>query len=97
MTSLESEDGEALLFANMEAKVVDFNGEEEVHVGTEGELCIRGPNVAKGYWKNPEATEKSFVKDGWLRTGDVATINESGNLSILGRANVSLAPHRPAR
>ena len=73
----------------MKAKVVDFNGEEEVHIGNEGELCIRGPNVAKGYWRNPDATEKSFGKDGWLRTGDAATIDAAGNLSVLARVQVS--------
>ena len=90
MKSLESEDGKSMLFANLEAKVVSFNGEEEVHVGTKGELCMRGPSVAKGYWQNPDATEKSFGKDGWLRTGDAATIDEFGNLSILARVEVSL-------
>ena len=90
--SLENEGGETLLFANTEAKVVDFNGEEEVHVGREGELCMRGPNVAKGYWQNHEATEKSFAKDGWLRTGDAAIIDDLENLSVLARVQVSLIP-----
>ena len=91
MESLDIEDGRTLLFANIEAKVLDLDGEEEVQVGSEGELCIRGPNVAKGYWEKPDATEKSFLKDGWLRTGDVATLNASGDLSILARVHVGLA------
>ena len=90
MKSLENEDGATLLFANMEAKVVNFDTEEELPPGTEAELWIRGPNVAKGYWQNPEATEKSFTKDGWLKTGDAARINESGHLSVLARVQVSL-------
>ena len=55
-----------------------------------GELCIRGPNVAQGYWQDSEATEKSFTKDGWLRTGDATKINKSGYLSVLARVQVSL-------
>ena len=90
MKRLENEDGASLLFANLEAKIVNFDVEEEAHVGTEGELCIRGPNVAKGYWRDPEATAKFFTKDGWLRTGDVARIDKSGNLSVLARVQVSL-------
>ena len=90
MKSLENEDGATLLFANMEAKIVKFDAEREADVGTEGELCIRGLNVAKGYWQNPEATAKSFTKDGWLRTGDVARTNKFGNLSVLARVQVSL-------
>ena len=92
MKSLENEDRATLLFANMEAKIVNFDAEEEAPVGTEGELCIRGPNVAKGYWQNHEATAKSFARDGWLRTGDVARIGKCGNLNVLARVQVSLFP-----
>ena len=55
-----------------------------------GELRIRGPNVAKCYWRNPKAVEKPFARDGWPRTGDVATVDGSGDLSVLARVQVSL-------
>ncbi len=52
--------------------------------GEAGELCIKGPQVMKGYWKRPEDTKASFV-DGWLRTGDVAVVDEEGYASIIDR------------
>ena len=53
--------------------------------GEPGELCIRGPNVMKGYWKNPEATAKAMTKDGFFRSGDVARMDEDGFLFIVDR------------
>jgi long-subunit acyl-CoA synthetase (AMP-forming) len=41
---------------------------------TSGELHVKGPNVFKGYWKNPEATQKSFTPDGWFKTGKITGI-----------------------
>ncbi len=72
----------------MEAKIVAFDGHEELDNGAAGELCIRGPNVAKGYWRNPKGTEQSFATDGWLWTGDAAMIDSSGNLGVLVRVQV---------
>ncbi len=50
-----------------------------------GELWIKGPNVVRGYWKKPEATAKAFTK-GWLRSGDIARIDEEGFVFIVDRA-----------
>ena len=64
---------------------IDDNG-DEVAVGERGELCVKGPQVMKGYWNRPEATKDTFTPDGeWLRTGDVAVIDESGFVKIVDR------------
>ena len=65
-------------------KVVDPDG-VEVPIGEVGELWIKGPNVVKGYWNKPEATEAVFT-DGWLHTGDVARLDEEGFVYIVDRA-----------
>jgi len=58
---------------------------QEAAPGEPGELCIRGPNVMKGYWKNPEATAKSMTADGFFRSGDVARMDEDGFVFIVDR------------
>ncbi|MBN1532749.1 MAG: long-chain fatty acid--CoA ligase [Spirochaetes bacterium] len=57
----------------------------KVKIGEDGELLIKGPQVMKGYWKNPKATKEVFTKDGYFRTGDIATIDEDGYVTITGR------------
>ncbi len=59
---------------------------EEVRIAGNGELLVKGPNVALGYWKNPEATAAAF-QDGWYYTGDLAYEDEKGNLYLKGRKN----------
>lgn len=51
-----------------------------------GELWVKGPNVIRGYWNKPEATAKAFTKSGWLRTGDIARIDDEGFIYIVDRA-----------
>ena len=68
---------------NMDIKIVDEDL-KEVPTGEKGEIIIRGGNVMKGYWKNPEATAEALV-DGWLRTEDMGYIDSDGYLYVLGR------------
>jgi acyl-CoA synthetase (AMP-forming)/AMP-acid ligase II len=67
-----------------EAKVIDEKG-DECPSGTPGELMIRGDNVTREYYKNPQATAESIDPDGWLHTGDVALQDEDGFFFITGR------------
>ena len=64
-------------------KLITSSG-EEVGSGEVGEILVRGPNVMKEYWKRPDATKEAFV-DGWLKTGDLARVDEEGFLYIVGR------------
>jgi len=57
----------------------------EVAVGAPGELCVKGPQVMAGYWNRPEDTAQVMTADGYLRTGDIATIDERGFLTIVDR------------
>jgi long-chain acyl-CoA synthetase len=66
-------------------KVIDDMGNEQP-VGKRGELLIRGPHVFVEYHNNPEATADAIDQDGWFRTGDIATIDEDGFVSIVDRA-----------
>lgn len=67
-----------------EARILDEDG-KECPPGVSGELMIRGANVTKGYFKNPEATAEALEPDGWLHTGDVALCDEDGFFFITGR------------
>ena len=55
------------------------------NIGEPGELCVRGPQVMKGYWNRPEATAEVIDQDGWLATGDIAVMDEKGFLEIVDR------------
>ncbi len=57
----------------------------EVAQGEPGELLLKGPQVFQGYWNNPEETAKSLLPDGWLRTGDVVTVDADGFTTIVDR------------
>jgi long-chain acyl-CoA synthetase len=74
-----------LPFPSTECKIVDLEtGERVVPVGEAGELCVRGPQVMKGYWNRPEETAIA-LRDGWLYTGDVARMDEDGFFYIVQR------------
>ena len=66
-------------------KIMSADGTRELGVGEIGELWARGPMVVKGYWRNPEATAETFI-DGWVRTGDLARLDEEGFCYIADRA-----------
>jgi long-chain acyl-CoA synthetase len=67
-----------------DASVQDDDG-KLLGVGETGELCIRGPQVMKGYWQRPEETAKVLTPDGWLHTGDIAKMDEKGYFYIVDR------------
>lgn len=69
-----------------EVRIVDIETLEDVEQGAEGEILVRGPQVMKGYLDNEAATEETLVQGGWLRTGDVARIEDDGGIRILDRA-----------
>ena len=70
--------------ADVEMRLVGEEG-AEVPVGEVGEIAIRGYNVMKGYWGNPEATAESFLPDGWFLTGDLARVDDEGYYYIVDR------------
>ena len=74
-----------LLCPNTEAKVVDPVTRVDLNYSQEGEICIRGPQVMKGYFENEAATADMIDSDGWLHTGDVGYFNEQGFLFITDR------------
>ncbi len=56
-----------------------------VALGVAGELCVRGPQVMKGYWSRPDETAKVFTSDGWMRTGDIASMDARGFIRLVDR------------
>ena len=65
-------------------KVIDDDGVEQP-LGSIGELCVKGPQVMKGYWQRQEATDEILDAEGWLKTGDIAVIQEDGYMRIVDR------------
>jgi long-chain acyl-CoA synthetase len=73
-----------LPISSTECRVIDADG-NPLPAGETGELCVRGPQVMQGYWKRPEETAKVLDDDGWLRTGDMAKMDEQGYFYIVDR------------
>lgn len=69
----------------VEVRLVDASGGDAL-VGDDGEIWVRGPNVFKGYLNDPAATGRVLTGDGWLHTGDIAVIDDDGDLFIVDRA-----------
>jgi fatty-acyl-CoA synthase len=71
------------ILPHLEVKIVDGEG-NIVPVGEKGELCTRGYSVMQGYWNDPDKTREA-IRDGWMHTGDLATIDAEGYCNIVGR------------
>ncbi|HYB40832.1 MAG TPA: AMP-binding protein [Candidatus Methylomirabilis sp.] len=69
----------------MESKLVDVDTGAELAAGERGEICVRGPNVMKGYWNDPEATARTIDAAGWLHTGDVGYADADGYFFVVDR------------
>ncbi|UTB31741.1 MAG: AMP-binding protein [Methanobacterium sp. ERen5] len=70
---------------NIEVKLIDPKTGETLGPGQPGEICCRGYNVMKGYYKMPDKTKEAVEEDGWLHSGDLATVDEDGYYTIVGR------------
>ncbi len=68
-----------------EQRLVDIETGQDVPVGGQGEVWVRGPQVMRGYWRRPEATAECLMPDGWLRTGDLGRFDEDGYLILVDR------------
>jgi acyl-CoA synthetase (AMP-forming)/AMP-acid ligase II len=71
----------------VEVKVIDPESEEVVPIGTVGEVCTRSSCVMKGYFRNPEATSLAIDGDGWLRTGDLGSMDANARAVSSDGAN----------
>ena len=69
----------------VQVRIVDENGEDAL-VGDSGEIWVKGSNVFAGYLNDPEATDRVLTPDGWLRTGDIAVVDEDGCIYMVDRA-----------
>ncbi|MGA2224232.1 MAG: AMP-binding protein [Syntrophobacteraceae bacterium] len=69
----------------IEVAIMDTETHKPVPPGVQGEVCCRGYNVMKGYYKMPEATAKTILEDGWLLSGDLGIMDEDGYVAITGR------------
>ncbi|KAK7076224.1 hypothetical protein SK128_028319, partial [Halocaridina rubra] len=70
---------------NTMAKIADINTGQTLGPGIEGELCVHGPQVMKGYYNNEKATKETIDENGWLHTGDIAKIDDQQNVFIVDR------------
>jgi acyl-CoA synthetase (AMP-forming)/AMP-acid ligase II len=70
---------------NMESKVIDSETGAALGAGERGEICVRGPNIMRGYLNSPEATAETLDGDGWLHTGDVGYADADGYFYVVDR------------
>ncbi len=74
------------IIPGIELKIIDPESGEILPRGMQGEIVCRGHNVMMGYWDNPEATQRTIDKTGWLHSGDLGVMNKEGYLNITGRS-----------
>ncbi len=72
-------------FPDTDSKVVSLETGEDLPMGKVGELCVKGPQVMRGYWNMEDETKKVLTEDGWLKTGDIARVDEDGYFYIVDR------------
>ena len=89
-TSTSASVGE--LNPNCEGQIVSLEGQEVKERNVRGELWVRGPNVMTGYWRNEKATKETKTDDGWLRTGDIAFVDDLGKFHVVDRIKVLFSP-----
>jgi fatty-acyl-CoA synthase len=82
---------------HVEVKIVDPESGTTVERGESGELCTRGYSVMIGYWNDPERTAEAIDNDGWMHTGDLATMDDAGYVNIVGRIKDMIIPGRGER
>ncbi|ESN97367.1 hypothetical protein HELRODRAFT_85499 [Helobdella robusta] len=85
LNSRLKDDSVGTLLAHTELKVLDANN-KILPRNQNGELCVRGPQIMKGYYRNAAANEQTFTEDGWLRTGDIGSVDENGFLYLFDRS-----------
>ncbi|MAS87370.1 MAG: dicarboxylate--CoA ligase PimA [Micavibrio sp.] len=74
-----------LPFPKTDVKLIDPDTQQEVKMGEKGELCVKGPQVMKGYWNKEEDSASTFTTDGYLKTGDIAIMDDEGYFYIVDR------------
>jgi fatty-acyl-CoA synthase len=74
-----------LVHPHVEIKIIDKDTAEILPINSTGEICTRGYSVMLGYWEDKEKTDKAIDKDGWIHSGDLATMDEDGYVNIVGR------------
>ena len=82
--NLRGADGQPLMYT--ETKIVDLDSRRSVATGEKGIVLLRGPQIMKGYFNNPEATRKAIDSEGWFDSGDLGYVTEWGDLVLTGRA-----------